>query len=175
MAGFIPAFFVFGGIVFTIRRYQYGILLSLLVAAGNVEAAGSELQCKDIERFMEQAAVELAQNQSHGTVSAGLPDADTCSTATGTAGSKIYHCHWGFPYRDKEAEEFFGHLDVRLKTCLESQVNVADDQPVNHPDSFHLRTYHLDRAKVSISLKDKATIDKTLVFIRVEIPTDDSH
>lgn len=39
---------------------------------------------------------------------------------------------------------------------------------MNHPDSYAARRYELARAEVRLSVKDKAALGKTFVFIRVQ-------
>lgn len=41
---------------------------------------------------------------------------------------------------------------------------------VNHPDSYDLLQFNFGPAIVSVSLKDKAALAKTYVFLRIEQP-----
>ncbi len=156
-----------------IRLYSTGFLFSwLLVSAGSAAAAGLEPQCKDLEILMSKARQQLARNGEESGGSAGsLPlGADSCATALGETGSRIYYCNWGFPFRAGKARQLFEDLDAQITDCLENRPEASQDLPVNHPDFYLLRTYHLNDVEISISVKDKSALQKSLVFIRFRPP-----
>ncbi|MEM9044752.1 MAG: hypothetical protein AAGC81_08640 [Pseudomonadota bacterium] len=67
--------------------------------------------------------------------------------------------------RSPEAESDFKALSLKIEECLTPSVGI-DDQDVNHPDTFTARLYRIGDTEVSISLKDKASLGQTLIFLR---------
>ncbi len=45
---------------------------------------------------------------------------------------------------------------------------MTDETQVNHPDSYYLRAWVHGRHVYTVSVKDKAALNRTLVFIRLE-------
>ena len=76
-------------------------------------------------------------------------------------------CTWTFPYRAPEAESRYDGLAAGIEACLGEDSQLKKDQPVNHPDSYTLRRFLTPKAKVSVSLKDKAARAETYVFLRI--------
>ncbi|WP_135505534.1 hypothetical protein [Roseovarius aestuariivivens] len=73
-------------------------------------------------------------------------------------------CMWRFGYRDQAAHDRFERLGALLELCLGREL--ALDDSVNHPDSYQLRRFQIDDATVFLSIKDKASLRQTLVFLR---------
>jgi len=96
-----------------------------------------------------------------------LAGASTC-LVTRQAKRCWYHCAWTFPYRAKRAGDTFDAFAGKLDGCLARRATPHGDRSVNHPDSYAARRYDLERAEVSLSVKDKAALGKTFVFIRVQ-------
>ena len=71
-----------------------------------------------------------------------------------------------FDYRAPEAEMMRRHLASGLKACLRATA-VAAETGVNHPDSYDQQRFRAEGAELSLSLKDKAALDKSFVFLRV--------
>jgi len=96
----------------------------------------------------------------------------TCQTYTTTQGDAGIACRWAFGFRDPVATEFADKLWSGLSMCTGNDP-VATDAPVNHPDSYGLRTMHTPDGTVSVSVKDKGGLTKTFVFLRHEPPSTD--
>jgi hypothetical protein len=96
-----------------------------------------------------------------------LQGVETCAATTALSGGTEFHCAWAFPYRSDAARTAFAALNSSVGTCLSSPVRTDTDQRLNHPDSYDLRLYEADRARLSLSIKDKAALGKTYVFLRV--------
>ena len=79
-------------------------------------------------------------------------------------------CRWDFAYRAEEAQAAFDAMSGALATCAEPSGALTEDQPVNHPDSYALHRYVLEGREVALSLKDKAALGKSLIFLRVTAP-----
>ena len=73
----------------------------------------------------------------------------------------------GFSYRNVEANAAFEALNQSLQSCFGGSAEVAKDQGVNHPDFYEQRRYQLDQVVVTVSIKDKSTLQRTYVFIGV--------
>lgn len=112
-----------------------------------------------------QAMKSLISQAHQNFVPAG---ADQCASAVGEGGTSIYYCSWSFPFRSGEARDLFTALNQQIGACLKIGSAAASDQPVNHPDSFWLNTYRLENTELSISVKDKSTLEKSLLFLRVQ-------
>ena len=76
-------------------------------------------------------------------------------------------CRWDFAYRDAAARSVFDAMSQRLGDCAGPDGIVTDDQPVNHPDTYDLRRFAFAGMDMALSLKDKAALDKSLIFLRV--------
>lgn len=75
-------------------------------------------------------------------------------------------CRWDFGYRDPAARESFETLSGQLERCAGPKGRMTDDIPVNHPDTYDLRIHAIDGFEVAVSLKDKAALGKSLIFLR---------
>ena len=99
---------------------------------------------------------------------AGIPPAGAdCSTyLTATAGTGI-SCHWEHPYRAESARVKASILWETLTRCRDGKEQAPDKQ-VNHPDSYDLRALAHGTTIYVLSVKDKAVLSRTLVFLRRE-------
>ncbi|SLN72334.1 hypothetical protein ROA7450_04030 [Roseovarius albus] len=98
--------------------------------------------------------------------------AGECRTFREHTGAKGVMCNQPFPYRSEKAVNAFAALNDSIQTCLGSSAGPTQDQAVNHPDSYVLYQYVVENMKVSASLKDKAALQQTIVFLRI---TKDLH
>ncbi len=73
-------------------------------------------------------------------------------------------CQWRFEYRALEAHTLFEKIGAALEACLGPEA--TQDAPVNHPDSYDLRVFSAKDGAVYLSIKDKAALDATFVFLR---------
>ncbi len=81
---------------------------------------------------------------------------------------KSHMCMWAFDYRDFRAATGLEDLTTAIETCLGAIRSQRQDNPVNHPDSYEARYFKLDGVNISASIKDKAALEKTFVFLWVE-------
>lgn len=77
------------------------------------------------------------------------------------------HCGWAFPYREAPAQKAFQQLLSEVTACAEGNQASLADQHVNHPDYYDLQTFQLNDREIGVSLKDKAALGETYVFLRV--------
>ena len=96
-----------------------------------------------------------------------LAGASSC-LVTKKSAQPSYHCAWEFPYRAAPAYDTFDDLVDRLDQCIGRQATLHSDRSVNHPDFYALRRFEMEQAQVSVSVKDKAALDRTFVFVRVQ-------
>jgi hypothetical protein len=98
----------------------------------------------------------------------GLPDAERCALTRSLSGANAYHCAWKFPYRDTSASTTFDALNQMMRGCFEQSPDTVTDSPVNHPDTYVQRRHVVDQVVVSVSVKDKVSLNETYVFIGVQ-------
>jgi len=91
----------------------------------------------------------------------------TCQQSLELSGTTKDTCYWTYPYRSPEAEAAFAQWSDALLTCFGAEQAQLSDQPVNHPDSYTLHRFDAGTAQVSLSLKDKAALGQTLVFLQI--------
>jgi len=127
--------------------------LGLLVATG----AQATPFCDSLLSVSDNTRFDLP-----GTDSAGL-----CIRSLTISGGAQLHCRWPFAYRTTDATVAFHALRGAVAQCL----NVAPqmDFPVNHPDFYDLRMFHTARQDIGVSIKDKAALQQTYVFLRVSL------
>ncbi len=89
----------------------------------------------------------------------------TCGTSRLLGGHTQTTCYWTFAYRADTAQTQFDHMQAQIEACLGPDAALPADMAVNHPDSFALNQYVGQRLHVSLSLKDKAGRNQTLIFL----------
>ena len=130
--------------------------------------------CTDIDYLIDQAQSEFAKIVGEPNGDAGdysvtrtLSGASYCFV-TKKSKRNWYHCSWEFPYRAKDAFDTFDEFVREMSECIGQHATVHADQSVNHPDYYSLRRYEMEQAEVSVSVKDKVSLGRTFVFIRVQ-------
>ncbi|MEM9060643.1 MAG: hypothetical protein AAGD13_09290 [Pseudomonadota bacterium] len=123
------------------------------------------LECSALTALAEQATAEILVPNKISALEADL-SAQNCGTAITQRGRREIHCRWSFDYRAEAAIAFQDHVASRLRECL-SAVDVAPEQGVNHPDTYDQQQFRADDLGASLSRKDKAAINATLIFLRV--------
>jgi len=93
-----------------------------------------------------------------------------CTRSRVLAGGSQMHCGWAFSYRSPAAAQAFEHLLVTVADCLGAAARVTADKTVNHPDFYDLQTFQFEGQEIGVSLKDKAALSETYVFLRVKLP-----
>jgi len=121
------------------------------------------------------ARLEALENDAAGLTStqfdaSPLADPVVCSPSLGMGGTVSLHCAWAFEYRAPSAFRLFEGMLDQVEACATALP--IDPAFVNHPDSYDLHQFTMGRATVSVSLKDKGALQQTLVFLRVERPSD---
>lgn len=102
---------------------------------------------------------------SEGKVPALLGEPDKCSTSIAIGGAQSMDCHWAFDFRDMAARAAYAELTGLLGACADGALEVQAAH-VNHPDSFDQVLAVVAGHSVSLSLKDKAVMGQTLIFLR---------
>ena len=95
--------------------------------------------------------------------------AESCAMSTDEAGNRSFFCQWSFFYRAEGAAAVHDMLDRMIPVCVKGTKPLPADTGVNHPDSYELRRYQRGPVVISVSLKDKAAQDQSLVFLRFDI------
>lgn len=111
----------------------------------------------DCEALVTRDAVAIA--------SLFAPDPATCQTAQQVTGEVIF-CYSEHAFRSETALKQAQRLEKRLTACF-GAIQTTADATVNHPDSYDARHFDVTGARISLSVKDKGALGKTLVFLRV--------
>lgn len=112
---------------------------------------------------------DLAALEGDGTAIA-LPETQVtadCRTSLQLGSGYQTQCGWPFAYRSDEATQAFERLNDAVSACLGPKALITQDQSVNHPDFYDLRMYQIGDREIGVSLKDKAGLQETYVFLRV--------
>ncbi len=137
-------------------------------------AALAQDLCSDIEFLIEQSkigfqAVGGTPQGEPGTHDATflLPEASQCVVVMQTQ-RRTYRCRWVYAYRDKRAYDDYDGFAGSLRQCFGAMAKEHVDRNVNHPDFYAARRYVMAQGEVKVSVKDKAALGSTFVFISVE-------
>lgn len=114
--------------------------------------------CKALNLFAKDGTPPLLESHT-----------ETCSTSRQLGGKQSVDCYWAFDYRSPNALTTFENLKQALVKCSDVDLEREEDR-VNHPDSFVQVTTKVSGSTLSLSLKDKAGLNQTLVFLRVTQP-----
>ena len=90
---------------------------------------------------------------------------NSCGPVRETDGSVSNYCFWEFDFRSKTAKQHYANLKAKLGKCA-SVKNDEKTSQVNHPDSYDQALFENADNRFSLSLKDKAGLNKTMVFLR---------
>ena len=146
-----------------------GIAFALLGAMSPAlpSAASAAEVCTTLETLVGEARSNFARrSDSRDGEAPGLADAEECNLALVPGGRRVFQCRWGFAYRSQASATKFAEVDDALTTCAQG-MRTRDDQAVNHPDTYELRRYRAGAIDLSVSLKDKAALRKTFVFLSI--------
>ncbi|MEM9577847.1 MAG: hypothetical protein AAF999_12635 [Pseudomonadota bacterium] len=94
-----------------------------------------------------------------------------CTRSRTLGGGTSDDCHWSFPYRSEAAYSSFARVSKQLQSCS-GDVQFEQEPRVNHPDSYDQITATIGDTDLSLSLKDKAALSETLIFLRRSKATD---
>ncbi|MEP4194867.1 MAG: hypothetical protein ABJL99_04440 [Aliishimia sp.] len=140
------------------RCAAFFAILTLLGAAANAQAL-----CNTIDT--------LHPNSNDVQMSMpGSGEVVTCTRSLMLSGGAQIHCGWAFAYRSPAATQAFETLVSTVAECLGDGAAITADLDVNHPDFYDLQTFQLGDQEVGVSLKDKASLSETYVFLRVALP-----
>lgn len=93
------------------------------------------------------------------------PAAADCQTARQMTGEALF-CYSEHPFRSETAVKQARQLEAALTACF-GEIQTTEDAAVNHPDSYDARHFDVKDARISLSIKDKGALGKTLVFLRI--------
>jgi len=107
--------------------------------------------------------------QNTVSVAPTIGAAEFCTQSRDMSGSLVSTCGWAFDYRSPDAVAAFDAMNAQVSTCFPKAINVGQDGQVNHPDYFDQRLYQVDGTSINVSLKDKGALQKTYVFVAVQV------
>ncbi len=148
----------------------FGAALALTALAVHEVTAQTGRFCAAIEKIARQqpagnqtAALQslLFDTELATVMSSG--DAD-CNITSGSGAALV--CRWDFPYRSAEASNRFAQLQSLARTCTHDNLPGQVDTGVNHPDFYEAVHFPVSGGDLVVSLKDKAALQATLVFLR---------
>jgi len=96
---------------------------------------------------------------------AGSAELANCTHSLELGGALSLHCARAFDYRSPDAATAFDGLLQQVSAC--AVAFDRDDQAVSHPDSYDLRQFQMGSGIISVSLKDKGSLNQTYLFLRV--------
>ncbi|MCP4317398.1 MAG: hypothetical protein GY789_15630 [Hyphomicrobiales bacterium] len=133
--------------------------------------------CTNINRLIDHAGTNFADivvnsRQANGRrgVTLTLDDAADCTISPLQNGS-AYNCVWEYPLKAPDAYRKFSAIGQNLQTCIGDRATVLKDKGVNHPDFYDARRYQMERANVTVSIKDKSALNSTFVNVWVRPDT----
>ena len=146
------------------RSRMNGVFLALCIGGLNTGAVLADGLCTDLE-----TAISLVPPANVSDTSGTSADQteETCALIAELSKRENYHCKWGFSYRAPAATAAFAAYEQALRQCLGDRATESRDPGVNHPDFYDRRLFQTDSFGVSVSLKDKAALMQTFVFLRV--------
>lgn len=145
------------------RRTIGAVLLMLLPFA----AHGDDSQrCAPLNALVEQAASSTDDPQTLSDLT-GLMKAEQCGTAITETAAREIHCRWSFGFRSDESIGMQDRLASDIRNCLNASA-ISPEQGVNHPDTYDQQLHRAGDMALSVSLKDKAALQRSLVFLRIE-------
>ncbi|WP_152912319.1 hypothetical protein [Candidatus Rhodobacter oscarellae] len=122
------------------------------------------------------AAILLGQPASAGSCAAlrdfiagpaiAVLSGATCRDALTETGAGGF-CQWGYAYRSEAARAGFARQVAKLTECFPDAAPQPSPHRVNHPDTHDVRLFDLGDTRITISLKDKARLGKSFVFMQV--------
>lgn len=125
--------------------------------------------CADLEALARPGAVQaLVLPIGLSTVMPLSERKGECRTSLALSGASHVHCSWSFGYRSDEAGRLFQGMIGTMVACLGPEVSMTSDRSVNHPDAYDLQMFDRSGQEFAVSIKDKGTLQRTLVFVRVQ-------
>lgn len=91
----------------------------------------------------------------------------TCGQSQALGGGTSKHCIWTYDLRAGSAQATFEALRTQLLGCAQAE-SIVSSSPVNHPDTFDQVTGEFDQMSISIALKDKTALGKSLIVLRAQ-------
>ncbi len=143
------------------KRQATVALTSLAATLAAGQLASADINCGVMLRLVEAT-------QTGKALKPAPQNAEECGLSATLAGQTAVHCAWAFALRASEARVFFDGMVGSVTTCFGNEIAPIRDLGVNHPDSYDLRQYRFEDVTLSLSLKDKAALGKTYVFLRSE-------
>lgn len=123
------------------------------------------IACAAFEDVVQKASENYASSPGSPIKIYGIIP-NTCDIATSPDGIRIYHCRWDYTYREPAAVELMRTINIEIQKCLGVQSRKIEDG-VNHPDTYEQRLFRLGDINISLSLKDKAALNQSFVFLRI--------
>ena len=135
------------------------------VAAGSPLSAQPLDACVPILALFEKAPETPEQLADVFSANIAAPP-PSCRVVEAQVGGAQPLCMWTFDYRATAATEALDAITTQIRGCIGDDISEARDPAVNHPDFFALHQFQSETRALSVSLKDKGALRKTLIFLR---------
>ena len=143
------------------RHHRVRLVLWLFVLAPMSSASMAKGFCALLAAHQPSQQGDMALFEA-----AGLAPEAVCAASRALSGNVSNHCHWSFPYRSAASAQGFDALVQRVADCADT-ADDHDGDAVNHPDSYDLRRFTVAGKSIDVSLKDKAALQQSIVFLRI--------
>jgi len=151
----------------TIHQAVQAIAIGVGMSVAITGAGHAALNCADLGTVLRSAEGNYLDASGAMHSPSVLKGADFCTMAQDLSGANAFHCGWGHDYRTGAATKDFEDKTASLQQCFDQAAAIGTDKAVNHPDFYDQRQFQIDDVIVTISLKDKATLQQTYVFLAV--------
>lgn len=135
---------------------------------------GAPSLCAQLDRLAAEsrsgfAAIraETANHPGEWDTSAATSGASYC-LILGGEDSSSHTCTWEYQAVSGDASAAYAQMVDRVRACLEA-VSESEDASVNHPDYWAATVFEANTATVTVSLKNKSALGKTLVAVSVAL------
>ncbi|WP_187430332.1 hypothetical protein ROLI_027350 [Roseobacter fucihabitans] len=145
-------------------------LMSAFLTLSNGAASASEF-CENMKVLTAKARSNFETKSTQPAefmVLKTLPDAKKCTLGRALSGGNTYHCAWNYPFRDDAANMAFEAFNLMMRECFKNRSEKIEDTGVNHPDTYYQIHHILDEVVVSVSLKDKSSLQETYLFVGIQ-------
>jgi len=157
----------------TIGSSQVALTTAIVALALCKPASAEMILCADALYLIEESTTQFSRilgdsKSDFGGFTSTLerPGAQYC-VIVGDAVKDSYRCTWKYPYRDELAGAEFEKLATKFAGCLDNEIEIREDQAVNHPDSYASYLFELPGAEARVTLKDKRDLDSTFVSFSI--------
>ncbi|MEP5731806.1 MAG: hypothetical protein ABJL67_20800 [Sulfitobacter sp.] len=144
-------------------KMRYAICAVLVASVAASCAYADDAFCTNLAQLAKQRNNAAASPDQSFVLPGHVANQAGCRRSLSAGGGSALHCMWSFAYRTDAAMQAFTQILGQMSTCGATQIR--QDQSVNHPDFYDLRSYDFPNTTVGVSIKDKGALQQTLIFV----------